>query len=58
MVRLKSMAPTEETKGGSVRVVDSRNFATSKHIAAVLATVEPGGMRELHRHPNASEWQF
>jgi oxalate decarboxylase len=56
--RMKSMEPTRETKGGSVRVVDSRNFPTSKHIAAALVTVKPGGMRELHWHPNASEWQF
>lgn len=55
---LKSMTPNPETKGGSVRIVDSRNFPTSKHIAAVLVIVKPGGMRELHWHPNASEWQF
>jgi oxalate decarboxylase len=56
--RMKSMTPTRETKGGSVRVVDSRNFPTSKHIAAALVIVRPGGLRELHWHPNASEWQF
>ena len=27
-------------------------------IAAVLVEVEPGGMRELHWHPNADEWQY
>ena len=56
--RMKSMAPTRETKGGSVRIVDSRNFPVSKHIAAGLVTLKPGGLRELHWHPNASEWQF
>jgi oxalate decarboxylase len=55
---LKSMAPTKTSKGGSARVVDSRNFPASKHIAAALVIVKPGGMRELHWHPNASEWQF
>ena len=55
---LKSMTPTKSTKGGSVRVVDSRNFPLSTHIAAALVTIKPGGMRELHWHPNASEWQF
>src|ERR1700761_6343269 len=55
---MKSMEPTKSSKGGSVRVVDSRNFPVSKHIAAALVTVKPGGMRELHWHPNASEWQF
>jgi oxalate decarboxylase len=39
-------------------VVDAHNFPVSKHIAAALVTVKPGGMRELHWHPNASEWQF
>ena len=27
-------------------------------IAAALVEVEPGGMRELHWHPNGDEWQF
>jgi len=56
--KMKSMEPTKTSKGGSVRIVDSRNFPVSKHIAAALVTVKPGGMRELHWHPNASEWQF
>jgi oxalate decarboxylase len=56
--KMKAMAPTKTSKGGSVRVVDSRNFPASKHIAAALVIVKPGGMRELHWHPNASEWQF
>src|ERR1700733_11008188 len=55
---LKAMEPTKASKGGSARVVDSRHFPPSKHIAAALVIVKPGGMRELHWHPNASEWQF
>jgi oxalate decarboxylase len=55
---MKAMAPTKSSTGGEVRVVDSRNFPTSKHIAAALVTVKPGGMRELHWHPAASEWQY
>jgi len=55
---MKSMTPTRETKWGSARIVDSQNFPVSKHIAAALVTIKPGGMRELHWHPNASEWQF
>ena len=55
---LKSMTPTSSTKGGTARVVDSRNFPLSTHIAAALLIIKPGGMRELHWHPNASEWQF
>jgi oxalate decarboxylase len=52
------MAPTQQTRSGDVRIVDSRNFLASKNIAAALVTVKPGGMRELHWHPNASEWQY
>jgi oxalate decarboxylase len=55
---LKSMAPTKSSKGGEVRIVDSRNFPPSSHIAAALVTLKPGDMRELHWHPTASEWQF
>jgi oxalate decarboxylase len=56
--KMKAMEPTKSSKGGNVRIVDSHNFSTSRHIAAALVTVKPGGMRELHWHPNASEWQF
>ena len=56
--KLKSMSPTKATNYGQVRIVDSRNFPVSKHVAAALVTIKPGGMRELHWHPNASEWQF
>jgi oxalate decarboxylase len=44
--------------GGSVRITDSRNFSVSKTIAAARIEVEPGGIRELHWHPNADEWQY
>ena len=44
--------------GGRVRIVDSSNFKASKAIAAAIVEVDPGGMRELHWHPNADEWQY
>src|SRR5258708_22433360 len=55
---METMAPMKQTSGGSVRVVDSHNFQAAKNIAAALVTVKPGGLRELHWHPNASEWQY
>jgi len=55
---MSTMAPTQQTTSGEVRIVDSRNFLTSKNIAAALVKIKPGGMRELHWHPNASEWQY
>jgi oxalate decarboxylase len=55
---LAGMAPTRKTKGGEARVADSRNFKASLTIAAAMVTVHPGGMREMHWHPNADEWQY
>jgi len=46
------------TKGGTVRIADSSVFKASKTIAVALIEVEPGGMRELHWHPNVDEWQY
>ncbi|UED75862.1 oxalate decarboxylase family bicupin [Brevibacillus sp. DP1.3A] len=46
------------TPGGSVRIVDSRNFPISKTIAVALVELRPGAMRELHWHPNNDEWQY
>jgi oxalate decarboxylase len=56
--RMGSMAPTVSTAGGNARIVDSRNFPVAKKIAAAMLTIKPGGIRELHWHPNASEWQY
>lgn len=44
--------------GGRVRIVDSNNFPVSTKVAAALVEVDPGGMREMHWHPNAAEWQY
>jgi oxalate decarboxylase len=44
--------------GGQVRIVDSTNFPAASTIAAALVDIEPGGMRELHWHPNVDEWQY
>jgi oxalate decarboxylase len=56
--RMKAMKPTAERPGGSVRIVDSKNFPAAKTIASGLFTMKPGALRELHWHPNASEWQY
>ena len=55
--RTMEMPPTKQTMGGEVRVVDSSNFKVST-TAMAMVTVHPGGLRELHWHPNADEWQY
>jgi oxalate decarboxylase len=42
---------------GKVKIVDARNFPVTT-ISSALIEVEPGGMREIHWHPNADEWQY
>jgi oxalate decarboxylase len=54
--RLGSSAPTKRSKGGYVQVADSSNFTVATRIATALVTVRPGGVREMHWHPNADEW--
>jgi oxalate decarboxylase len=55
---LYEQKPDLITKGGNARIVDSHNFPISKSIAAAYITVHPGGMREMHWHPNADEWLY
>jgi len=55
--RMIKMKPIQ-MKFGTVRIMDSTNFSASKTIASALLEIEPGGMRELHWHPNADEWQY
>jgi oxalate decarboxylase len=44
--------------GGNVRIVDSTNFPASTTTAMAHVEVEPGGLRELHWHPNTDEWLY
>jgi oxalate decarboxylase len=55
--RMLAQTPIK-TRSGSVRITDTKLFPVSKTIAAALVEVEPGGMRELHWHPNTDEWQY
>jgi len=56
--RIADVPPSRETKSGTVRVADSTNFLVSKTIAATIVTIKPGGMRDMHWHPNADEWNY
>jgi len=56
--RMGAMDPTRKTAGGETRVVDSSNFPVATGIAGAMVTIKPGGLREMHWHPNVSEWQY
>lgn len=58
LFRTSEMPVTRKSRGGEVRIIDSSTFKVSKTVAAALVTVHPGGIRELHWHPNADEWQY
>lgn len=55
--RLLAQAP-ETFPGGTMRIVSAREFPISATMTGALLTIRPGGMRELHWHPHAAEWQF
>jgi oxalate decarboxylase len=55
---LSDMKPNKVTAGGQVQIADSTNFKAATNVAAALVTVKPGGIRELHWHPNQDEWQY
>ena len=56
--RLSRSPAIRSNSGGKIQFADSSNFPISKTVAAALVTIEPGGMREMHWHPNADEWQY
>jgi len=55
---LAGMRPLKETRSGALRMADSTIFKASKTVAAALETIKPGGLRTMHWHPNADEWQY
>jgi oxalate decarboxylase len=55
---MSKMPPSRKASYGEVRIIDSRNFSVSNTIAAAHIIVKPGGLRELHWHQNADEWQY
>jgi oxalate decarboxylase len=46
--------PAENVPGGGGQFykIDSTKFPVAKNIAATFVTLKPGGLRELHWHPN------
>jgi oxalate decarboxylase len=55
--RTSDMKPTKVTAGGEVKIIDAKNFPITT-ISAAIVKLKPGGLREMHWHPNADEWQY
>lgn len=55
--RPSQIKPIRATRGGEVRVIDRRIWPAT-NIASAIVRLKPGGLRELHWHPNEDEWQY
>ena len=55
---LVSQKPFKRDASGEVRLVSAKEFPISTTMTGGLINLAPGGLRELHWHPNADEWQY
>lgn len=55
---LGAQQPITVPGGGLQRVVTQKEFPIAKTITGSIFEIEPGGLREMHWHPNADEWQY
>jgi oxalate decarboxylase len=55
---LGAQQPRVVPGGGTQRVVTQAEFPIAKTITGTIFEIEPGGLREMHWHPNADEWQY
>src|SRR5215472_1738380 len=56
--RLLAQEPHGVYKGGREWRVDASRFPISTTVTGVILDLDPGGLRELHWHPTADEWQY
>lgn len=56
--RFLAQPPDRVFKGGREWRVDSTRFPISKTMTGLVIELNPGGMRELHWHPTADEWNY
>jgi len=56
--RLLAQEPHSIHKYGREWRVGAERFPVSETITGVILDLEPGGLRELHWHPTADEWQY
>lgn len=52
-----SKQPKKEFEGGATQLVDNETFEVTD-LATLIIDLEPGGMREIHWHPDADELQY
>jgi len=50
--------PAFRFEGGEERIVTAKEFPIQTSFTSALLRLDPGGLRELHWHPNADEWAF
>ncbi len=55
--RLEAQTP-RKFKGGELRLATVNEFPISTTMTGATMNLETGGLRELHWHPNADEWQY
>jgi oxalate decarboxylase len=56
--RMLAQEPHSVHKSGREWRVGVERFPISETITGVVLDLEPGGLRELHWHPTADEWQY
>jgi oxalate decarboxylase len=56
--RMLDQEPHSVHKGGREWRVGMEQFPISSTMTGVILDLEPGGLRELHWHPNADEWMY
>jgi len=55
--RLMAGKPWRSFSGGTLHLASAREFPVTG-ITALIIRLRPGGMQELHWHPNANEWFY
>ena len=56
--RMTAQEPHSIHTGGREWRIGQDLFPISRTVTGVKLELEPGGLRELHWHPNADEWQY
>jgi oxalate decarboxylase len=56
--RMLAQAPHSLHTGGREWRIGQERFPISRTVTGVVLDLNPGGLRELHWHPNADEWQY